>query len=185
MSRLTSCWKRPFHKSIESRKAIPSALATVELLPQTSALRNYSRPCRSGGYAKQITATAGDAVYAIDSDNSVWSYSGGTGVLHLGGYALAISAGPDANGNPEVYAIGPDNSRYVNDGSGFVNLGGYVKQISATVQDTVYAIGMDDAVYANTNGGGFVGLGGYAKEISAGLDANGNPEVFAISQTPP
>jgi hypothetical protein len=135
-----------------------------------------------GGYAKQISATALGTVYAIDSDNSVWEYASKSGVVHLGGYALEISAGLDDNGNPEVYAIGSDNSLYVDDGSGFVNLGGYVKQISATVQGTVYAIGMDDAVYANVNGGGFIALGGYAKEISAGMDSNGNAELFALGQ---
>jgi hypothetical protein len=135
-----------------------------------------------GGYAKKISATTLGTVYAIGSDNSVWSYANKTGWVSLGGYALDISAGLDVNGNPEVYAIGSDNSLYVNDGNGFVSLGGYVKQISATVQGTVYAIGMDDAVYVNVNGSGFVDLGGYAKEISAGLDSYGNPELFAIGQ---
>ena len=122
-------------------------------------------------------------VYAIESDNSVWSYGGKSGIVHLGGYALDISAGLDANGNPEVYAIGADNSLYVNDGNGFVDLGGYVKQISATVQGTVYAIGMDDASLHGCQWHAvFTGLGGYAKEISAGLDNNGNPELFAIGQ---
>lgn len=135
-----------------------------------------------GGYAKQISATSMGTVYAIDSDNSIWSYASKSGFTRLGGYALEISAGLDANGNAELYAVGSDNGLYVEDGSSFVALGGYVKQISATMQGTVYAIGMDDAVYINVNGSGFIGLGGYAKEISAGLDSNGNPELFAIGQ---
>ena len=135
-----------------------------------------------GGYAKQISATARGTVYVIGSDNSIWAYVSGSGIVRLGGYALDISAGVDASGNPDVYAIASNHSLYVDDGSSSVNLGGYVKQISAIVPGTVYAIGMDDAVYANVNGGGFIYLGGYAKEISAGLDVNGNPEIFAIGQ---
>jgi hypothetical protein len=135
-----------------------------------------------GGYAKQISTANGGIIYAIDGDNSVWSYSAKSGFIHLGGYALDISAGLDANGNAEVYAIGADNSLYVDDGNSFMDLGGYCKQISATVQGTVYAIGLDDAAYVDMNGGGFAALGGYAKEIAAGLDANGNPELFAIGQ---
>src|SRR5204863_4823441 len=65
-------------------------------------------------------------------------------------------------------------------GSGFVNLGGYAKQISASVQATVYAIGRNDDAYVSVNRGSFVGLGGYVKEISAGLNANGRAELFAI-----
>ena len=99
----------------------------------------------------------------------------------LGGYAKQISAGLDAAGNPEVFAIGSDNALYVNhaNGAGWASLGGYVKEISATTHNTVFAIGSNDSVYVNS-GAGNVALGGYAKQISAGLDAAGNPEVFAI-----
>ena len=135
-----------------------------------------------GGYAKQISADALGTVYAIGRDNSIWAYSTRSGVVQLGGYALQISAGIDSYGNPDVYFIGSNHSLNVDDGGATVNLGGYVKQISATMQGTVYAIGMDDATYADVNGGGFIALGGYAKEISAGLDTNGNPELFAIGQ---
>jgi uncharacterized protein with LGFP repeats len=132
-----------------------------------------------GGSAKALSATAGGAVYVIGSNNSVSVNAGGSGFVNLGGYALAISAGLDANGNPEVYAIGSDHALYVNHGAGWVDLGGYVQAISASTQNTVYAIGSDNAVYVNF-GGGFADLGGYAREISAGLDANGNPEVYAM-----
>ena len=65
--------------------------------------------------------------------------------------------------------------------AGWVGLGGYVKQISATVANTIYAIGKDNGVYINRGTGtGLFPVGGYAKQISAGADAAGNPEVFGI-----
>ena len=132
-----------------------------------------------GGYAKAVSATARGTAYVIGSDNAVSMNVGGSGFVDLGGYALDISAGLDANGIPEVYAIGLDHALYVNKGSGWVDLGGYVQALSASTHNTVYAIGSDNAVYVNA-GGGFTDTGGYALEISAGLDANGNPEVYVI-----
>jgi hypothetical protein len=58
-------------------------------------------------------------------------------------------------------------------------LGGYAKQISATMNNTVYVISLHDDVQVN-RGIGFVPLGGYVKQISASLDATGKPEVFAV-----
>jgi hypothetical protein len=73
-----------------------------------------------------------------------------------------------------VFAIGSDNALYVNHltGAGYVALGGYVKVISATTHNTVFAIGSNDS--------GYVALGGYAQQISAGLDAAGHTEVSTI-----
>jgi hypothetical protein len=56
-----------------------------------------------------------------------------------------------------------------------VDLGGNVKQISATVGGAVFAIGSDNIVYENW-GGGWHPLGGSAQQISAGL---GNT-VYAV-----
>ena len=53
-------------------------------------------------------------------------------------------------------------------------------QSSGVTHHALYAIGGDDAVYVNVDGGGYTSLGGYAKQLSAGLDANGNPEVYVI-----
>jgi hypothetical protein len=131
-----------------------------------------------GGYVKEISATADNTVYAIAADDSVFIHN--SKFVRLGSYALQISAGLDSAGKPEVYAIASNNALLVNKGSRFVNLGGYVKQISATVKDTVYAIGKDDSALVSVNGGALAGLGGYVKEISAGLDADGDPELFAI-----
>jgi hypothetical protein len=119
------------------------------------------------------------AVYAISPLDTVQVSFAGSPFISLGGYAKQISAGLDATGSPEVYAIGADNAVWVNRGSAWVRLGGYFKEISATLANTVYAIGTDDAVWVN-HGSGWLSLGGYAKQISAGADAAGNPEVFAI-----
>jgi hypothetical protein len=137
-----------------------------------------------GGYAKEISATLENTVYAIGIDDAVYLGHGtaGLGFVRLGGSFKQISAGADAVGSPEVFAIGFDDAVYATGGlGGFAKLGGYAKQISATMENIVYAIGLDNAVYKNTgNGSGWIDLGGYGKQISAGLDARGKPFVFAI-----
>ena len=104
----------------------------------------------------EISATTDSTLYVRGEDlNSVYVNSG-SGYVDLGGYAKQISAGLDAAGNPEVFAIGGDNAVYINDnGTGWVDLGGYGKAISASVDNTVFAISGDNAVYVNQR----VGLG--------------------------
>ena len=60
-----------------------------------------------------------------------------------------------------VYAIGVNNAAYVNDdGKGWVNLGGYVTEISATTDSTLFARGEDlNSVYADLGQAGFTYLG--------------------------
>jgi hypothetical protein len=136
---------------------------------------------RLGGYAKEISATVDNTFYHIGTDDAVYVGQGaaGTGFLRLGGQFKQISASATLAGNPEVFAIGFNDSVFANNGTGFVSLGGYAKQISATMHNTVYAIGGDNAVYENT-GGGWVSQGGYVKQISAALNGTGSPEVFGI-----
>src|SRR5262249_54816924 len=112
---------------------------------------------------------AHSALYAIGPNDNVEISVDGGSFTNLGGYAKQISAGLDASGLRGVYAIGSNNAVSVNAAAhaGWVGLGGYAKQISATVANTFYSIGLDNAVYVN-NGSGFVSLGGYAKQISAG-----------------
>jgi hypothetical protein len=128
------------------------------------------------------TGRAHTTLYAIAPDDTAEVSVDGNSFTNLGGFSKQISAGLDAIGNPEVYAIGGDNAVYLNKGSGWVRLGGYAKEISATVNNTFYHIGTDDAVYLGHGvaGTGFIRLGGQAKQISAGADIVGNPEVFII-----
>ena len=132
-----------------------------------------------GGHFTAISATADNTVFAIGGGNVVY-VNRGSGFFSLGGHAMEISAGLDAAGKPEVYAIGRKHALYVNDnGKGWVDLGGYATAISATADGTVFTIGRSNVVYVN-RGSGFVSLGGDAKEISAGVDAAGTPDVYAI-----
>jgi hypothetical protein len=91
------------------------------------------------------------------------------------------------------YAIGQnDNVEASIDGGGFVNLGGYAKQISAGLdvfnKPEVYAIGSDNAVWVD-DGKGWVSLGGYAKQISATVEntiyaIGTNDDIFVGHGTP-
>ena len=119
-----------------------------------------------GGYVKAISATTNNTVFAIGSNDSVYVNSG-SGFVSLGGYALTISAGLNAAGSPEVFAIGSNDALYVNqlNGSGWVGLGGYVREIAAPAFDigltgnVVYVIGENEGGYLYRSG--FVSLGGY------------------------
>ena len=147
-------------------------------------LSGYLQLPSGPGNLTSISWTSGgqhhSAVFGIGSDESVQMSEDSSSLVSLHGYAKQVSAGLDASGNPEVYAIGGDNALYVNhiDGTGWHDLGGYVKQISASFDNTVFVIGQNDDVYVNT-GSGFSNLGLYAQQISAGKDV-GKPEVFAI-----
>jgi hypothetical protein len=121
------------------------------------------------------------ALYAIAPDDTVEVSFAGTPFTNLGGYAKQVSAGLDATGSPEVYAIGADNTVSVNKGLGWVNLGGYAKQISTTLNNTVYAIGLNDGLWVD-KGSGWVALATPVrlKQLSAGTDAAGNAVVDFI-----
>lgn len=70
-----------------------------------------------------------------------------------------------------LYAIDKNDAVKVSvDGGSFTNLGGYAKQISASLDATgkseVFAIGLDDGLWSN-HGLGWVSLGGYVTEVGA------------------
>ncbi len=144
-----------------------------------------------GIYAKQISATDDNTVYAITQYDTVWvnKTNSQNGWINLGSYAQQISAGSTfAGADPLVFAIGKYNDVWVNRTNtynGWVDLGGYTKQISAAEnngEQVVYAIGVNNAVYENdAAGGGWIDLGGYVEQISAGATSSLGPSVvFAI-----
>ena len=86
-------------------------------------------------------------VFALGYNNTVFMSKDGGSFVSEGGYLTAISAGLDSAGNPEVYGIGGNNAVWVDDnGAGWVSRGGYVTAISGSVDNTVFAIGGDNAV---------------------------------------
>ena len=68
------------------------------------------------------------------------------------------------------------------DGRGWSSLGGNVTAISATSDNTVFAISPGNHVFYDY-GAGWINLGGYSTQISASMSANGVPEVFAIGSS--
>jgi hypothetical protein len=136
-----------------------------------------------GGYVREISASVKNTVYAIGFNDAVYvNYAAGTPWVDLYGVAKQISAGADASGNPEVFVINQNNALFVNRGSGYIALGSGVKQISGTMKDTVFAINQNNTVSEYVGSKSPVNLGGAVTQISAGLDAYGNPQVFAIDQ---
>jgi hypothetical protein len=144
---------------------------------------------RVGGYVKEISATVNNACYAIGTDDAVYLTRGvaGDNFVRLGSlYAKQISAGADFGGDTYVFAIGSDDAVYENnnDLSSWIGLGNYAKQISATMNGVVYAIGETNSVWEYTPSRGWFSLGGYAKQISASVGnaspVTGGPFVLAI-----
>ena len=86
-----------------------------------------------GGYVTQITAgldAAGNPeVFGIGGDGSVYVGNRPGRLVDRRFPATAISAAPTGN---TVYAIGPQNTVFVDSGSGFTSLGGTALAISAT-----------------------------------------------------
>jgi hypothetical protein len=123
-------------------------------------------------------------VFTLGVDNTVWADKDSAGLVPLGGYLESISAGLDAAGNPEVYGIGGNNAVWVNhvDGRGWSSLGGNVTAISASSDNTVYAIAPNNLVYVDF-GLGWYSQGGYSTQISASTTGSGLPEVFAIGSS--
>jgi hypothetical protein len=160
----------------------PTTARSNRFLPHLEALEDRSLLSATSAVAWTSRGATHSALYAIGRNDNVEVSVDGGSFTDLGGYAKQVSAGLDASNKPEVYAIGADNAVWLNKGSGWVSLGGYFKEISATVENTVYAIGTDDNIYV---GHGAPGLGWFntglkARQISAGADAIGNPEVYAI-----
>jgi Calpain family cysteine protease/Tectonin domain len=113
------------------------------------------------GYAKAISGSVDNTVFAIGGDNAVYINRSGTSWTDLGGYAKQISAGVDTTGNPEVYVIGGNNAAYVSDnGGGFGDIGGYVTEISGTANGGLFARGtVVDSVYVSNYGLAFNSVG--------------------------
>jgi hypothetical protein len=143
---------------------------------------------RLGLAVKQISAGAdvsGNAeVFAIGFDDAVYRITASGAVANLGGYAKQISA----TMNNTVYAIGGDNAVYENTGSGWVSLGGYVKQIGASInftgQPEVFAIGLNDGLLVNQGTGWFALGSTYVLEVAApavGVGLSGDL-AYAVAQ---
>src|SRR3954470_12395848 len=111
--------RKPRDSRALSRRRTRSFLAGMDRLEDRRVLSTISAISWSSGGLRH------HAVYSIGADAAVYVNVDATGNTRLGGYAKQISAGLDAAGRPEVYAIGTDDGVWVNRGSGWVGLGGY------------------------------------------------------------
>jgi hypothetical protein len=137
-----------------------------------------------GGNHRTAYAIGGDDGLYVSTDRSAFTST------IMGSDVKQVSAGLDQYGNPEAFVLTLDGWIFSVDSYGGLNFRGpipapwgtpgYIKQISASVNGRVYAIGQNDALWVNYGGPFFYPRGGYVKQISAGLDANGSPQVFGI-----
>jgi subtilase family serine protease len=126
--------------------------------------------------------------YAIDATTyQTVEYYLGTYRIPLGGPTVtAVSASlynPSDFYGSQVFALGTDHATYVFNSTGWHNLGGWARALSAARDDRVFVIGGDNAVYVNYSsgdGGTWWYLGGYVKAINAGLDDFYNDQVLGI-----
>jgi hypothetical protein len=168
-----------------------------------------------GGFT-QISAARYNGVYAvtllgqvelIDLSNNT-HYLGAPGASRWSlGSALQISAGFDPSRNSfEVFAIGRDHAIYEQEtdifmqnstGWSLVDNQAYFTQISATLQDEVFALDANGALYQETEirwryfdfwygqhlaAYQYGGTHAVYWTLSTGTDVNGNDEVYVIDQ---
>jgi hypothetical protein len=160
-----------------------------------------------GGWYVDISATRDGHVYAVTLFGSSISYldSNGTatdvgapnGGVHSVAYNNSVAASVGWFGGNEVFAIGADHAIYVNSANApgqwrLVNNQLGFRSLSATVNDTVFALSDGNIVYQATEHYNFVyhfyywstGLISPWWEdcwgISADTDANGRDEVYVI-----
>jgi hypothetical protein len=69
-----------------------------------------------------FVATTHNAVYAIDTNGAAWAYDEALGWQGLGGSFRQISAGLDAYGRDEFFAVGTDDEAWVHDNYGWHEL---------------------------------------------------------------
>jgi len=111
-----------------------------------------------GGYTS-ISATSDNTVFALGTNNAVY-VDYGSGFWYEGGYLLQITAGLDTNGFPEVYGIGSNNAAFVNnDGGGWVGMGGYVSDLAASTNNTLFVRGEIVSQIFSDTGSGYNYLG--------------------------
>jgi hypothetical protein len=113
-----------------------------------------------GGYVTEISGTANNEAYAIGPDHALYKYDS-TGWQRPGGIVLHISAGTDAYGRDQCFAIGNDNACYVfNNTSGWQRPGGYVTEIAGTAGGAVFAKAGDHTAWLYVYGNWYY-YGGY------------------------
>jgi hypothetical protein len=142
------------------------------------------RVMTTSGNISAVVDNLGHAVeYGIAPNHSVVEYAPGQRIA-LGGYVQQISAGRDANGRAQVFALGFDNSIWLNDTtspSGWQRLQGWGLQITGTENNQLYVLATNHAVYVNNlSANSWQYLGGWVVEISVGRDAYGHDQVFAL-----
>lgn len=168
-----------------------------------------------GGFYRDISATHDGHVYAVTGFGDVHSVDSLGNTTNLGapstGVALtypgwfgstvtsSIAASVGWFGGNEVFAIGNDRAIYVNSANasghwGLVDNHQSFYTLSATVNDTVFAVSETNAVYQETQHWGFSGWFMYSywseqnitpywasfSAISAGTNGSGQDEVYGI-----
>jgi hypothetical protein len=162
-SRRRACSFRPEVESLEERRLL-SASGTVTAVVD--------------GWGDRVE-------YGIDNNSYAWrNYGSWEG---LGGPVSQLSAGLDANGRAQVFAIGPDSNVWVRNWIGWRKISngdpgepsGPIRQVSGTVRNEAYVLDQNNGVWL-WNGVSWDSLAGPVSQVSAGISALGRDQVFAI-----
>lgn len=142
----------------------------------------------SPGFAVSIsavheTATGNDVVYALATNGWVYQYHLGAPWTPLGAYFKSISAGLDAGGYAEVFALTNNNGLFeFNRTVGVTLLGTNVQSMNAAGAETIYAVLTDGSVSVHT-AGGWTSLApsGSATQVQAVVGSGGSATVFILN----
>jgi hypothetical protein len=116
-------------------------------------------------------------VFFTDANNLLWMYDAATMQFKsTGGYAVALSAGIDGQGNPECFFTDANNQLWRYDNGTFSFTGGYATRISAG-RGLVAFTDANNQLWIFSDQNGFKFTGGYAAIFSTGYDVVGNTQI--------
>lgn len=147
-------------------------------------------PLTSSGFASSISAVTEPAVgdfvlFALTTGGSVFQYRTTLGWSLVGSTFTAISAGTDANGFADVFALtSTGGALYEFNNSGVFELGTFINSVAASNNGIVYATLTNNAVWAFDPVFGWFALtsAGFSNQVSAQMNAStGDQVVFAVN----
>jgi hypothetical protein len=142
----------------------------------------------SPGFAVSVSAvhesaTGNDVVYALATNGFVYQYHLGAPWTLVGGYFTSISAGHDASGFAEVFAVTRNNGLYEFNRTGVKRLATNVASVTTAGAETAYAVLADGSVSTFTSTGSTsIAPAGSAVQVVATAPSSGSPSIYILNQ---
>lgn len=142
----------------------------------------------SPGFAVSVSAvhesaTGNDVVYALATNGFVYQYHLGASWNVVGGYFTSISAGHDASGFAEVFAVTRNNGLFEFNRTGVKLRASNVSSVAAAGAETAYAVLTDGSVSTFTSTGSTsIAAAGSAVQVVATAPSSGSPAIYIVNR---